>query len=146
MTEKVIFPRLKISINEIDNGFMVESNYGGASDDVEKGRTTRYVKTLAEAQELIGEIVSKYVSVQEDLKLVHKVRPITLRDKFNEVLNTMTALAGGDEAAAVSEEALIAAFGGKYPREDIVALVDQLIRDGILYNPKPKYLRRTARR
>lgn len=139
-------PRIKISINEIDNGFIVESNYGGASDDVGGGKTTRYVKTLAEAQEVMGEVVDQYVRAQEDVKLVSKVRPITLRDRFNAILDAMTTLAGGDEAAAVSEEALMAELHGKYKAEEITACVGQLIRDGILYSPKPKYLRRTAPR
>jgi hypothetical protein len=139
-------PRLKISINEIDNGFMVESNYGGASDDVEKGKTTRYVKTLPEAQEVVGEIVDEFVRHLEDAKFISKVRPITLRDRFNAILDAMTTLSGGDEATAVSEEALMAALHGKYKSEDITACVGQLIRDGILYSPKPKYLRRTAPR
>jgi len=143
MTEKVTFPRLKISIEEVDNGFMVESNYGG-TPDVAQGKTKRYAKTLAEAQEVVGEIVDQYVRLQEEGKFVSKVRPITLREKFNAILDTMTALAGGDEAAAVSEEALVAALHGKYRSDEIMAMVGQLIRDGILYSPKPKYLRRTA--
>jgi hypothetical protein len=50
------------------------------------------------------------------------------------------------EPRALSEEALMAALHGKYKSEEITALVGQLIRDGILYNPKPNYLRRTAPR
>ena len=143
MTEKVTYPRLKIWIEEVDNGFMVESNYGGMIDG-EQGKTKRYAKTLAEVQEVVGNIVDEYVMLQEDAKLVSKVRPITLRDKFNAVLDTMTALAGGDEAGTVSEEALMAALDGKLRSEDFAAIIGQLIRDSILYRPKPKYLRRTA--
>jgi DNA replicative helicase MCM subunit Mcm2 (Cdc46/Mcm family) len=138
-------PRLKISINEIDNGFMVESNYGGAFD-VEQGKTVRYVKTLSEAQELIGETVDVYVRLLEEAKVASKVRPVTLREKMKAILDTMTALAGGDEARAVSEEALMTALHGKYQSKEITALIGQLMRDGVIYSPKPNYLRRTASR
>jgi hypothetical protein len=91
MAEKMILPRLKISINEIDNGFIVESNYGDPSGDG-GGRMTRYVKTLAEAQELIGQIVDEYTTQLELAKDAYK--PATLRGKMEDILDKITTLAG----------------------------------------------------
>lgn len=136
-------PKLKISINEIDNGFMVESNYGGAFDR-EQGKTALYAKTLHEAVELLKDIADEYARLEEEAKIAPKVRPVTIREKMKAILETMTALAGGDQAGIVSEEAVKTALHGKYQSKEVQSLIGELLKDGVIYSPKPGYIRRTA--
>jgi DNA replicative helicase MCM subunit Mcm2 (Cdc46/Mcm family) len=79
-----------------------------------------------------------------DIDVIMTGKPRSLRDSFQRVIETVAELER--ETGTVDETVLIAALVDKEKMEDREArrLVGQLIKEGILYSPKPGRLKRTA--
>ncbi|HYY91055.1 MAG TPA: minichromosome maintenance protein MCM [Candidatus Dormibacteraeota bacterium] len=79
-----------------------------------------------------------------DIDVIMTGKPRSLRDSFQRVIETVAELER--ETGSVDETVLIAALVDKEKMEDREArrLIGQLIKEGILYSPKPGRLKRTA--
>ena len=79
-----------------------------------------------------------------DIDVIMTGKPRSLRDSFQRVIETVAELER--ETGTVEEIVLIAALVDKEKMEDREArrLIGQLIKEGILYSPKPGRLKRTA--
>lgn len=79
-----------------------------------------------------------------DIDVIMTGKPRSLRDSFQRVIETVAELER--ETGTVEETVLIAALVDKEKMEDREArrLIGQLIKEGILYSPKPGRLKRTA--
>ena len=79
-----------------------------------------------------------------DIDVIMTGKPRSLRDSFQRVIQTVAELER--ETGTVEETVLVAALVDKEKMEDREArrLIGQLIKEGILYSPKPGRLKRTA--
>ncbi|TMI34421.1 hypothetical protein E6H25_07320, partial [Candidatus Bathyarchaeota archaeon] len=79
-----------------------------------------------------------------DIDVIMTGKPRSLRDSFQRVIETVAELER--ETGTVEETVLVAALVDKEKMEEREArrLIGQLIREGILYSPKPGRLKRTA--
>ena len=79
-----------------------------------------------------------------DIDVIMTGKPRSLRDSFQRVIETVAELER--ETGTVEETVLVAALVDKEKMEDREArrLIGQLIKEGILYSPKPGRLKRTA--
>ncbi len=80
-----------------------------------------------------------------DIDVIMTGKPRSLRDSFQRVIETVAELER--ETGTVEETVLLAALVDKEKMEEREArrLIGQLIKEGILYSPKPGRLKRTAR-
>ena len=79
-----------------------------------------------------------------DIDVIMTGKPRSLRDSFQRVIETVAELER--ETGTVEETVLLAALVDKEKMEEREArrLIGQLIKEGILYSPKPGRLKRTA--
>jgi len=79
-----------------------------------------------------------------DIDVIMTGKPRSLRDSFQRVIETVAEMER--ETGTVEETVLIAALVDKEKMEEREArrLIGQLIKEGILYSPKPGRLKRTA--
>jgi replicative DNA helicase Mcm len=79
-----------------------------------------------------------------DIDVIMTGKPRSLRDSFQKVIETVAELER--ETGTVEETVIIAALAEKENIEEKEArrLIGQLIKEGILYSPKPGRLKRTA--
>src|SRR6058998_3028761 len=79
-----------------------------------------------------------------DIDVIMTGKPRSLRDSFQRVIETVAELER--ETGTVEETVLVAALVDKEKMEEREArrLIGQLIKEGILYSPKPGRLKRTA--
>jgi replicative DNA helicase Mcm len=79
-----------------------------------------------------------------DIDVIMTGKPRSLRDSFQRVIETVAELER--ETGTVEETVLVAALVDKEKMEEREArrLIAQLIKEGILYSPKPGRLKRTA--
>lgn len=79
-----------------------------------------------------------------DIDVIMTGKPRSLRDSFQRVIETVAEMER--ETGTVEETALLAALVDKEKMEEREArrLIGQLIKEGILYSPKPGRLKRTA--
>ena len=79
-----------------------------------------------------------------DIDVIMTGKPRSLRDSFQRVIETVAEMER--ETGTVEETVLIAALVDKEKMEEREArrLIGQLIKEGILYSPKPVRLKRTA--
>lgn len=79
-----------------------------------------------------------------DIDVIMTGKPRSLRDSFQRVIETVAELER--ETGTVEESVLLAALVDKEKMEEREArrLIGQLIKEGILYSPKPGRLKRTA--
>jgi len=79
-----------------------------------------------------------------DIDVIMTGKPKSLRDKMQEVLGTFAELE--KQLGIVEDSTLYQALARKpdINEDDARRLVDQLVREGILYSPKPGHLKRTA--
>jgi replicative DNA helicase Mcm len=79
-----------------------------------------------------------------DIDVIMTGKPRSLRDSFQRVIETVGEMER--ETGTVEETVLIAALVDKEKMEEREArrLIGQLIKEGILYSPKPGRLKRTA--
>ena len=79
-----------------------------------------------------------------DIDVIMTGKPKSLRDKMQEVLGTFAELE--KQLGIVEDSTLYQALTRKpdITEDDARRLVDQLVREGILYSPKPGHLKRTA--
>ena len=79
-----------------------------------------------------------------DIDVIMTGKPKSLRDKMQEVLSTFAELER--QLGIVEDSTLYQALTRKpdISEDDARRLVDQLVKEGILYSPKPGHLKRTA--
>ena len=79
-----------------------------------------------------------------DIDVIMTGKPKSLRDKMQEVLSTFAELE--KQLGIVEDSTLYQALTRKpdISEDDARRLVDQLVKEGILYSPKPGHLKRTA--
>ncbi len=79
-----------------------------------------------------------------DIDVIMTGKPKSLRDKMQEVLSTFAELE--KQLGIVEDSTLYQALSRKpdITDDDARRLVDQLVKEGILYSPKPGHLKRTA--
>ena len=79
-----------------------------------------------------------------DIDVIMTGKPKSLRDKMQEVLSTFADLE--KQLGIVEDSTLYQALTRKpdISEDDARRLVDQLVKEGILYSPKPGHLKRTA--
>jgi len=79
-----------------------------------------------------------------DIDVIMTGKPKSLRDKMQEVLSTFADLE--KQLGIVEDSTLYQALTRKpdITEDDARRLVDQLVKEGILYSPKPGHLKRTA--
>jgi len=79
-----------------------------------------------------------------DIDVIMTGKPKSLRDKMQEVLGTFAELE--KQLGIVEDSTLYQALTRKpdITEDDARRLVDQLVKEGILYSPKPGHLKRTA--
>jgi replicative DNA helicase Mcm len=79
-----------------------------------------------------------------DIDVIMTGKPKSLRDKMQVVLSTFAELE--KQLGIVQDSTLYQALSRKVDITDEEArkLVDQLVREGIIYSPKEGYLKRTA--
>jgi len=79
-----------------------------------------------------------------DIDTIMTGKPKSLRDRMQSILSTVAALER--ETGTVQESSLYEELSKKAELSEAEArtLVGQLVRDGILYSPKPGHLKRTA--
>jgi replicative DNA helicase Mcm len=79
-----------------------------------------------------------------DIDVIMTGKPRSLRDSFQKVMETVTELER--ETGTVEETVVIAALVDKEKMEEREArrLIGQLIKEGVLYSPKPGRLKKTA--
>jgi replicative DNA helicase Mcm len=79
-----------------------------------------------------------------DIDVIMTGKPKSLRDKMQEVLGTFAELE--KQLGIVEDSTLYQALARKpdITEDDARRLVDQLVKEGILYSPKPGHLKRTA--
>jgi replicative DNA helicase Mcm len=79
-----------------------------------------------------------------DIDVIMTGKPKSLRDKMQEVLGTFAELE--KQLGIVEDSTLYQALVRKpdITEDDARRLVDQLVKEGILYSPKPGHLKRTA--
>ena len=79
-----------------------------------------------------------------DIDVIMTGKPKSLRDKMQEVLSTFAELE--KQLGIVEDSTLYQALTRKpdLSEDDARRLVDQLVKEGILYSPKPGHLKRTA--
>jgi replicative DNA helicase Mcm len=79
-----------------------------------------------------------------DIDVIMTGKPKSLRDKMQEVLSTFAELE--KQLGIVEDSTLYKALTRKpdISEDDARRLVDQLVKEGILYSPKPGHLKRTA--
>src|SRR5207244_11369145 len=79
-----------------------------------------------------------------DIDVIMTRKPRSLRDSFQRVIERVAEMER--ETGTVEETVLIAALVDKEKMEEREArrLIGQLIKEGILYSPKPGRLKRTA--
>ena len=79
-----------------------------------------------------------------DIDVIMTGKPKSLRDKMQEVLGTFAELE--KQLGIVEDSTLYQALTRKpdISEDDARRLVDQLVKEGILYSPKPGHLKRTA--
>ncbi|HUK50119.1 MAG TPA: LAGLIDADG family homing endonuclease, partial [Terriglobales bacterium] len=79
-----------------------------------------------------------------DIDVIMTGKPKSLRDKMQEVLSTFAELE--KQLGVVDDSTLYQALARKpdITDDDARRLVDQLVKEGILYSPKPGHLKRTA--
>ena len=79
-----------------------------------------------------------------DIDVIMTGKPKSLRDKMQEVLGTFAEL---EKQLGIVEDATLFQALARKPditEDDARRLVDQLVKEGILYAPKPGHLKRTA--
>ena len=79
-----------------------------------------------------------------DIDVIMTGKPKSLRDKMQEVLSTFADLE--KQLGLVEDATLYQALTRKpdISEDDAKRLVDQLVKEGILYSPKPGHLKRNA--
>jgi len=79
-----------------------------------------------------------------DIDVIMTGKPKSIRDKMQEVLSTFAELE--KQLGIVDDSTLYQALARKpdISDDDARRLVDQLVKEGILYSPKPGHLKRTA--
>ena len=79
-----------------------------------------------------------------DIDVIMTGKPKSLRDKMQVVLSTFADLE--KQLGIVEDSTLYQALSRKVDLTDDEArrLIDQLVKEGILYSPKPGHLKRTA--
>jgi len=79
-----------------------------------------------------------------DIDVIMTGKPKSLRDKMQDVLGTFSDLE--KQLGIVEDSTLYKALARKpdISEDDARRLVDQLVKEGILYSPKPGHLKRTA--
>jgi len=79
-----------------------------------------------------------------DIDVIMTGKPKSLRDKMQDVLGTFAEL---EKQLGIVEDATLYQALARKPditEDDARRLVDQLVKEGILYSPKPGHLKRTA--
>jgi hypothetical protein len=132
--------KLRVSIREIENGFLVESTL----------RETVHAPDLQGVQDVLHEIFDEYKRIgseDEEQRMLEKIgghHGRTLRDRMQVAISTFVDLE--KQEGIVQESNLYVAIARKLgdSQEAAKELIDKLIKEGILYSPKPGLIKRTA--
>jgi replicative DNA helicase Mcm len=156
------------AVNEIRQYYLKMRSMSGSSESpvvitprqlealvrLAEARARSFLRDRVEAEDARSIIRLMTLSLQDvgidtstgkmDIDVIMTGKPKSLRDKMQVVLSTFADLE--KQLGIVEDSTLYQALSRKVDvtDEDARRLVDQLVREGILYSPKPGHLKRTA--
>jgi replicative DNA helicase Mcm len=156
------------AVNEIRQYYLKMRSMSGSSESpvvitprqlealvrLSEARARSFLRDRVEAEDARSIIRLMTLSLQDvgidtstgkmDIDVIMTGKPKSLRDKMQVVLSTFADLE--KQLGIVEDSTLYQALSRKVDvtDEDARRLVDQLVREGILYSPKPGHLKRTA--
>lgn len=136
-------PILVLSVRKIEDGFTVEvqSEFGGKNE--------LFRKTLPEAIETMKTVEDEFQIMEEEderlnIDIIMTGSARQREDRMEMLLYTVKTIEEKDEM--IAPDTLFSAFSAKVKieRKDFDFLTNQMLKEGLLYSPKPGFLKRTT--